>query len=349
MISVLIPVYNVEKYLPQCLDSILEQEYNNFEVILVNDGSTDASPSICEEYVRKDSRFKLFHQPNQGFGEARNTGLKHAAGEYIYFMDSDDLLLPGIFTEVMAVFKTHSFDTVFFGFRKNYEGNGNPVYFDMVPPVLDQRDPSTLHDAIALMLLKGLGFGVWQQVFSKAFLDRANVKFPRLKREADIAFLLQVYRHLQTFKTIPRVFYIYQAYYSANKNNPDILPNHIILYQALHALFAHHRNSEKVVKILDRYFVLWFGHVIPIHIYLNNNLSLKGKVKEFKTMLQNTLYRQWRSEATDREGGGWLKRVVLLVHRLNSARLLYIATAINYTLKYRLRFNYKKIYYKNVE
>ena len=91
-ISVIIPVYNTEKYLERCLDSVLAQTHQNFEVICVNDGSTDASESILKRYAEKDKRFKVMKQPNQGQGTARNTGLDIATGDYILFLDSDDQL-----------------------------------------------------------------------------------------------------------------------------------------------------------------------------------------------------------------------------------------------------------------
>ncbi|WP_299099293.1 glycosyltransferase family 2 protein [uncultured Alistipes sp.] len=90
MISVIVPVYNVEKYLPQCIESILSQTYANFELILINDGSNDSSPTICDEYCRKDARIRVLHQQNKGVSSARNNGIKHAQGEWITFIDSDD-------------------------------------------------------------------------------------------------------------------------------------------------------------------------------------------------------------------------------------------------------------------
>ena len=92
MISVIVPVYNVEEYLEECLESIQNQTYTNFEVILVNDGSTDASKEICERFCRQDSRFHLINQENKGLSGARNRGMSESHGEFITFVDSDDVL-----------------------------------------------------------------------------------------------------------------------------------------------------------------------------------------------------------------------------------------------------------------
>ena len=102
-ISVIVPVYNVESYLEQCLNSILTQLYTDLEIILVNDGSTDQSASICEEFATKDSRIKVIHQTNAGVSSARNTGILEATGDYITFVDSDDWLEPMMYQKIMSV------------------------------------------------------------------------------------------------------------------------------------------------------------------------------------------------------------------------------------------------------
>ena len=88
--SIIIPIYKVEVYLHQCVDSVLAQSYKNIEVILVDDGSPDSCPRICDEYAAKDERIKVIHKPNGGLSDARNSGLKIANGDYVIFLDSDD-------------------------------------------------------------------------------------------------------------------------------------------------------------------------------------------------------------------------------------------------------------------
>lgn len=92
LISVIVPIYNVEKYLRQCIDSIINQTYKNLEIILVDDGSTDNSSKICKEYKNKDSRIKLFHKKNGGVSSARNYGIEKMSGEYVLFLDGDDTI-----------------------------------------------------------------------------------------------------------------------------------------------------------------------------------------------------------------------------------------------------------------
>lgn len=100
LISIIVPIYNVEEYLPKCIDSIINQTYKNLEIILIDDGSTDSSPKICDEYMNKDSRIIVIHKDNGGLSSARNKGLEISKGNYVCFIDSDDYLEPTMIEEL---------------------------------------------------------------------------------------------------------------------------------------------------------------------------------------------------------------------------------------------------------
>lgn len=124
-LSVIIPVYNVELYIRRCIDSVIEQELNNeIELLLVDDGSKDSSGLICDEYASRYAWIKVFHIPNGGVGNARNYGLMHASGEYFTFIDSDDFLDKGIYTEIFNLHKEYNADAYVFGY-KDYPQNEN--------------------------------------------------------------------------------------------------------------------------------------------------------------------------------------------------------------------------------
>lgn len=115
--SIVIPVYNVEKYLEKCLDSVINQTYDNFEVIIVNDGSTDNSESIINKYLKKDKRFKLFNKENGGLSEARNYGLKYVTGDYVIFLDSDDYLETELLEKIYDISLKKRYDCIKFLFN----------------------------------------------------------------------------------------------------------------------------------------------------------------------------------------------------------------------------------------
>ena len=110
LISIIIPVYNVEKYLKYCLESLLNQTYKNLEIILVDDGSTDSSPEICDKYKQKDSRIKVIHKKNGGAADARNCGLKEATGKYIAFLDGDDCIKLNFYEYLKKLIESGEYD-----------------------------------------------------------------------------------------------------------------------------------------------------------------------------------------------------------------------------------------------
>ena len=125
-VSVIVPVYNTEQYLPRCIDSILNQSFTDFELLLIDDGSTDGSGKICDEYAKKDSRIRVFHKENGGVSSARNVGLDKANGEWICFVDSDDELLPGGL-QAMVNGISEEVDVVMAGY---YELDGDTLRID---------------------------------------------------------------------------------------------------------------------------------------------------------------------------------------------------------------------------
>ena len=115
LVSIVLPVYNVEKYLDRCIESVVGQTYSNLEIILVDDGSPDRCPQKCEEWAKRDKRIKVIHKANSGLGYARNTGIEYASGEYICFFDSDDYVAQDTIEKAYATAKTSNSDMVLFG------------------------------------------------------------------------------------------------------------------------------------------------------------------------------------------------------------------------------------------
>ena len=126
-ISIVIPVYNVERYLSECLNSIVDQDYTNWEAILVDDGSTDQSGSICDAYAQNDKRFVVIHQENKGAACAKNTGLDHVSGEFVAFIDSDDYIDSDWLQISISTAKKYNADVVEFGFDKVYKNKNERI------------------------------------------------------------------------------------------------------------------------------------------------------------------------------------------------------------------------------
>lgn len=142
-ISVIIPVYNVEKYLEECIDSVLNNTFTDFELICVDDGSTDRSPEILRSYAEKDKRVKVITKENGGQSSARNLGLKYAKGEYILFVDSDDYIEPRTMEFLYAEAKSDGLDQLFFGAKAFFDGEGDPN-----DPLLTYYDRKTEYNGV---------------------------------------------------------------------------------------------------------------------------------------------------------------------------------------------------------
>ena len=127
MISVIVPIYKVEKYLPRCVDSIINQTFADIEIILVNDGSPDRCGQICDNYALHENRIKVIHKENGGLSEARNVGIKLAKGEYITFVDSDDYIASNMLEHLMSRLKQYNADIVQCGFLKVYEDEAKSI------------------------------------------------------------------------------------------------------------------------------------------------------------------------------------------------------------------------------
>ena len=126
-VSVIVPVYKVEKYLKKCIDSILNQTYRDLEVILVDDGSPDQCGTICDRYGREDSRVHVIHKENGGLSDARNTGVERASGEYILFVDSDDYIEPELVEKTVKAAEKTGCDLVMFDYIREEENLAFPA------------------------------------------------------------------------------------------------------------------------------------------------------------------------------------------------------------------------------
>lgn len=118
LVSIIVPVYQVKEYIEECVESLLAQTYTNLEILLVDDGSTDGSGAMCDEYAAKDNRVRVIHQENQGLSAARNTGIKLAMGEYVAFVDSDDVVLPDFIETLYKLLGKYQADIAFCGYVK---------------------------------------------------------------------------------------------------------------------------------------------------------------------------------------------------------------------------------------
>ena len=188
LISVIVPVYNVERYLRRCVDSILHQTYQDLEVLLVDDGSTDASGAICDEYAAQEERVTAVHQKNGGLSAARNTGLERAQGTYLCFVDSDDFLDSRMLDTLCRDLQDQDADLAVVGFRM-FEREEELAPAELAVPV----QCITGREAIRSTLVSyELGDFAWNKLYKRAMFD--TLRFRDGKRYEDQFFMLDVLR-----------------------------------------------------------------------------------------------------------------------------------------------------------
>lgn len=213
MFSIVVPVYNVEKYLHKCVKSILSQCYENFEVILVDDGSTDRCSEICDEFALNDSRCRVIHQPNKGLSGARNSGLKEANGIYILFIDSDDEIAPNLLNCLEINFNKYNVDIIGF----------NAVVNDIKGQCIlsTGKNVGMVEDGIKIVQKRIPVSTVPLYCYKNKFLRKTNIIFKDGIYYEDVLFTAQI------FMMNPKVFFLDETLYYYNKREESITTSKI--------------------------------------------------------------------------------------------------------------------------
>ena len=208
LISVIVPVYNAAEYLPNCIKSILAQTYRNLEIILINDGSTDESGSICDEYAQKDKRITVIHKKNGGVSTARNTGLDRATGQYIGFVDADDTVMPDMYEKLFDTINKHSKHIAVCGhIRFHVEGPVEKREQREIPESL------TVQESLEYLLSNRYFEGfLWNKLFDVGLVSGENkLRFDTdLNNCGDLLFVNQCFLRSNGVSYIPKALYNYR-------------------------------------------------------------------------------------------------------------------------------------------
>ena len=211
MVSVIVPVYKVEEFLPKCIDSILNQTFRDFELILVDDGSPDNCGTICDEYAAKDSRIVVIHQENSGLSSARNAGLDIATGKYIYFVDSDDTIRSNLLETVIPYLDSGG-DLVVFNHERIYsDGKVMPSKHELGTLTISKSNRAGFY--INTLLSYSIGWEAWNRVFRRDIVETNHLRFADNRRifAEDLYFSLCYCAHVQKIISIPQLLYCYSV------------------------------------------------------------------------------------------------------------------------------------------
>lgn len=257
LISVIVPVYNVADYLEQCLDSILNQTYKEFEVILVDDGSSDTSYSICSEYVKKDSRIRLYRQENKGLSAARNAGLELCGGGYITFIDSDDFVSPEYLQGMIENLKQADADIAI---CEHYRLENGTFYFQKH----DSNDIEIISSRDAFKRIHQVNYAVaWGKLY-KSSLFR-YVRFPVGRVYEDSFTLPKLYMFCEKIVVLPDELYCYRQRSTSIINSQysfEKIADHLAVYEEMMLDLSMAKVDVELTKmhyisVLKKY-KMWF-------------------------------------------------------------------------------------------
>lgn len=283
-VSVITPVYNTEKYLGKCLDSILEQTYKNFEVICVDDGSKDDSADILREYANRDERFKVIVQTNSGVGAARNRAIRRALGEYILFVDSDDYIEPTTLEKLVGNMSEYNADICLFNAEDFDAATGKSIYHNYLSSRLirDKKvfDPKDFKENI-FMISSNI---TWNKIYRRSFLIDNELMFMEDVRYEDTYFIYAVMLYAQRVTWIDERLYHYRKFRSDSQMNSDQddYTGFIEAYEkAIDMMNKRSLLQDEVIRSC------FYRKAAMILVYLFSNLNNRGSYDRFYIALKS--------------------------------------------------------------
>lgn len=201
-ISVIVPIYNVEKYLERCIESIINQTYKNLEIILIDDGSPDKCGTICDKYSKMDSRIVVIHKENGGLSDARNAGIKVATGDYISYIDSDDYIDTDMYEYMINELEFQNSDIVICGIYKEFEDGKSYIKTNRSIERLENKEA-----LIRLNSFASFDMAVWNKLYKKSVIE--GIEFPIGKKSEDYFVMYQYFNKSQMISILPDPKYHY--------------------------------------------------------------------------------------------------------------------------------------------
>lgn len=281
-ISVIVPVFNVAGYLPQCVDSILSQDYGNLEVILIDDGSTDGSGEICDRYAALDSRVRAIHQKNGGAAAAKNAGLRLATGEYLAFADSDDYLEPGAYGFLMKVLLENGADAVQGSFREVYRNRAE-----------EQRISEETLEGYDYLLRFPKDFScalLWNKLYRRALFD--GVFFEEGHKIDDEYFTYQGFLQPRKVVRMDRVVYNYRKRASSVMSSPESAERLV-----LDCLDSAAKRRQRILDTLPQLREPFDENYLDVIWYLSGN---EGSTERTLQALKGSLHSYLREKGRTR-------------------------------------------------
>lgn len=296
--SIIVPVYNVEPYLRQCLESIVNQTDSDYEVIVVDDGSTDQCGMICNQYQSKYKQLKVIHQENQGLSGARNTGLKYAKGEWIAFIDSDDWVEENYVEILKNEINRNHVDMLSFNAKKIEDKEESLMLFSPENLEFSFQDEHKRHNFLLYTVLQyKIGWEACTRVYKKEVIDKYNLQFEptKLVFAEDYLFTFQYLLYAESEKHICNVLYNYRQVSTSLLHSLDKSTVITKLKKLTEEAYKEvEKSKQKYIK--DRFYELFFM-IYHYHItYLLKDISIDVIQNEIKQVTAKRPMKKWMKQ-----------------------------------------------------
>lgn len=293
-ISIIVPVYNVEQYLDRCLNSIVNQSFSDIEIILIDDGSPDNSPSLCDKWAKRDKRIKVIHKKNGGLGYARNSGLEIAEGEYVAFVDSDDYVAIDMYEKLYFSTDCGQVDVVYCGLKQELSDGGFEYIHDY--DTISEFNCDKVKK-IALSFLhktelveKRLFMSVWHGIYKRDIIEKNYIRFfsERDIGSEDLPFQVQFCLNAQTIKFMPDYLYTY-CFNSKSLSHKFEKSKFDAAFKLRELMIKIVNNNEDSRFYIDAEF---YGRIRALirQMFFAKTISLKEKMNIDKKLCKNQIW-----------------------------------------------------------
>ena len=310
MLSIIVPVYNVSRYLYGCIESILNQEFQDFELILVDDGSVDDSGKICDEYAGKDNRIHVIHQKNGGVSSARNTGIENASGKYIAFVDADDTMEPNMYSTMVTNAEQSGSDYVICGLKILFANNTEDILYSLPENVLMNRDSVIKVLLYSIYSNENIINSPCNKLYRLDLIRNNQIRFLKRRRAEDWLFNIRYLENSQS------ALYINEPLYNYVRNNESVmsrvLPEQYEIWK---------ENAQIRKEIAERY-------QMAVDWKEVNKNFLMGVIPWVVAMYKQTKDFNFNSVLEDKD----FKDACINSHRLDSLKTEFIREMINMSL-----------------
>lgn len=300
LVTVAVAAYNVENFIENGMQYVLHQTYPNLEIIIVDDGSTDSTPKLCDTIAQTDSRVKVFHKENGGLGSARNVGIDNANGEFVYFFDVDDSIDLDLIEKNMGNATKYDVDMIIFGYYAKLQNEVEEEKISLTEHLVQSNEELKKIYCDELLWMKhGNGFA-WNKFYRKSFLNKYHFRFGEQRIQQDEPFNMQLYQKLDRVYISPECYYHYIIYNQGNAGSRYLMNKEKIIIDVYNSFMTFYNqwiiDDSRVLAYINNRFISGMLTTAGVNYYHEDcALSKKEKKNRLRELINNESLRKVRS------------------------------------------------------